>query len=110
MNDIKCTKCHKLLLKASFVGTIQIKCTKCKHINEYKENDNMTDWKQLKKDYLNMIDHDDTLVYNNFHHGIEKVKSILENRLFNHSITSKDIKLLSFITKNESDLIIALHN
>jgi phage FluMu protein Com len=113
MNDLKCHKCSKLLLKTSndFKGTISIKCPKCKEINEYKGEDNMTtNWKQLKKDYLQMIEHDDTLVYENFKHGIEKVKSILENRFFNHSIESKDLKTLVFITKNESDIKIALSN
>lgn len=33
MKDIRCLNCFKLLLKAAFTGTIEIKCPKCKHVN-----------------------------------------------------------------------------
>lgn len=70
----------------------------------------LTNWKQLKREYLSMVSTDDTLFYYHSKEGLKKVKEILENRMFNHSITSKEIKMLSFITRNENDLKIALSN
>lgn len=34
MIDFRCQKCKKLLFKGEYEGTIQIKCNKCKEINE----------------------------------------------------------------------------
>lgn len=68
------------------------------------------DWKQLKKDYLKAIDHDDTLVDANFRKGLDGVKEILDLRFNRQAQSRKDLKALVFINRNESDIRIALSN
>ena len=34
MIEFRCQKCKRLLFKGEYIGTIQIKCNKCKQINE----------------------------------------------------------------------------
>lgn len=34
MIEFRCQKCKRLLFKGKYTGTIQIKCNKCKTINE----------------------------------------------------------------------------
>lgn len=34
MIEFRCQKCKRLLFKGNYTGTIQIKCNKCKIINE----------------------------------------------------------------------------
>ncbi|MCA1021612.1 Com family DNA-binding transcriptional regulator [Halobacillus litoralis] len=36
-NDLRCSKCNKLLGKGDYKGKISIKCDRCKTINEYKK-------------------------------------------------------------------------
>ena len=67
-------------------------------------------WKELKKEYLQMIDHDDWLVNANFHRGLNGVKEILDRRFdtADYGIKKQDLKALAFIIKNKSNLEIAL--
>ena len=36
MNDVRCEKCSKLLLKADYLG-IEVKCPRCKLINKFNK-------------------------------------------------------------------------
>lgn len=38
MKEYRCKYCKKLLFLGHFVGKIQIKCLKCKNINEFDSN------------------------------------------------------------------------
>jgi phage FluMu protein Com len=35
LSEIRCSHCNRLLLKAHFVGQIEIMCSRCKRINKF---------------------------------------------------------------------------
>ncbi len=37
MKELRCKKCHKLLGKYDILGVLEIKCPKCKALNEIVE-------------------------------------------------------------------------
>lgn len=39
MKEIRCTKCHKLLFKAESFMTVEVKCSRCKTIHNFKMQD-----------------------------------------------------------------------
>ena len=75
----------------------------------YYNNSELINWKELKKDFFTLLEYDEYLHYK-FFEGLGAIESILENRMFNHSARSYDIRFLAFIVRNRKELKIVLSN